>query len=145
MNERKKMRLKVMENELPKDIARDLGRKSYIPKGLDRFEFVPQDPASAGLLFKGFFNNKMTIILLMLQKKKIAPDSLMSLKAVTFFEDLYHHMLPSKFQTSHRRVFQWLTLFFRRFPYVKPVQKRKAIEYLGLVYQMFGLKLDLNI
>ena len=105
----------------------------------------PLNQERADMIFKAYFNNKMTILFCILQKRKPEPDSLASLKAVIFLEDLYHHMLCPEYQKTHGRVFQWLKLFFKRFPYVKPLQKRKAVEYLGIVYTLFGMKLKINI
>ena len=96
---------------------------------------------SARDIFKAYFNNKMTVILLLLQKRRVEPDSYSAMRAVIFFDDLYHHMLSREYQKDYRRVFQWLRLFFKRFPYVKPVQKSKAAEYLKIVYQLFGMEL----
>ncbi len=98
---------------------------------------------SARDIFRAYFNNKMTVILLLLQKRRVEPDSYSAMRAVIFFDDLYHHMLQGEYQLSHGRVFQWLKLFFKRFPYVKPLQKRKAIEYLKIVYRLFGMQLSL--
>ena len=99
---------------------------------------------SARDIFRAYFNNKMTVILLLLQKRRVEPDSYSAMRAVIFFDDLYHHMLPNAYQQSHGRVFQWLKLFFKRFPYVKPLQKRKALEYLKIIYQLFGMKLNVT-
>ena len=99
---------------------------------------------SARDIFRAYFNNKMTVILLLLQKRRVEPDSYSAMRAVIFFDDLYHHMLPNAYQLSHGRVFQWLKLFFKRFPYVKPLQKRKALEYLKIIYQLFGMKLNVT-
>lgn len=100
---------------------------------------------SPAQLFKAYFNNKMTVILLMLQRQKHDPDSLGAMKAVIFMDDIYHHLIKSEYQQRYRKVFKWLCMFFRRFPYVKPVQKRKAIEYIKIVYEMMGIKWTLKI
>ncbi len=108
-------------------------------------DYKPLGDETACDLFKAYFNNKMTVILCLLQKRKPEPDSLASMRSVIFFDDLYHHMLRSEYQVEYARVFQWLRLFFKRFPYVSPIQKRKAIEYTKIVYQLFGMKLNINI
>ena len=136
----------LKKNESLKRIAGAVCKKRYIPRLREPREAVrPLDDESACTLFKGYFNNKMTTFLLLVQRQRPEPDSLLSMKAVIFFDDLYHHMLRARFQKDYHRVFAWLKLFFKRFPYVKPVQKRKAIEYLGLVYRLFGLSLKINI
>ncbi len=131
--------------ETQEALEKEMLRERWIPRNLPKPRFRALGKEETKDLFQAYFNNKMTIILLMLQKRNPTPDSLASLKAGVFLEDLYHHMLRSEYQQKYGRVFKWLRHFFRRFPYVKPVQKRKAIEYLGLVYQMFGFKLKLSI
>jgi hypothetical protein len=137
------MNLKNSDPDLEK-MEKDMKRKRWIPK-LAPVDTEPLDDETACHLLKAYFNNKMTVILLMLQTKRPRTDSLASLKAVIFLEDLYHHMLRKNGQERFERVFQWLRLFFKRFPYVKPVQKRKAIEYIQVVYRLFGMGLELNI
>jgi hypothetical protein len=120
-------------------------RNCWVPVNLPKPRFRPLGKEETRDLFVAYFNNKMTIILLMLQRRMPGTGALAALKAQIFLDDLYHHMLRSEYQQHYGRVFQWLGIFFMRFPNVKPVQKRKAIAYLGLVFRMFGLKLDPNI
>lgn len=135
----------IREDEDMVKLEKSVMRKRWTPKNLPKPKYQPLSKEGVRELYTAYFNNKMTIIFLMLQKKNPCPDSVTSLKAVIFLEDLYHHMLRAEYQQKYARVFQWLRLFFKRFPYVKPVQKRKAIEYLGIVYELFGFKLNLNI
>ena len=107
--------------------------------------FKALDEETACNIFKAYFNNKMTVILFLLQKRMHEQELLTTLRAEIFFDDLFHHMLKREYQKKYHRVFQWLKLFFRRFPYVKPVQKRKAIEYVSLVYRLMGIQFNLNI
>ena len=137
-----KMRI---EGEKDERLETVLARNCWVPVNLPKPRFRPLGKEETRELFVAYFNNKMTIILLMLQRRVPGTGALAALKAQIFLEDLYHHLLRSEYQQCYGRVFQWLRIFFMRFPNVKPVQKRKAIEYLGLVYRMFGLKLDLSI
>lgn len=105
----------------------------------------PLGEETALTLFKGYFNNKMTVILLRLQKRNAAPDALMSLKAGIFLDDLYHHMLKADLQKDYRRVFIWLKKFYNAYPNVKPSQRRKAYGYIKLLYEVFGLELKLQL
>lgn len=113
-----------------------LGNKlSASPSLLDKDE-------SIGTLFNAYFNNKMTAILLMLQRGTSRADVAVSFKAIIFLDDLYHHLIRHEYQTSHARVFQWLKIFFKKYPHVKPLQIRKAVEFIGVVYGLLGLKLN---
>ena len=133
-------------NQEIEKIEKEIFRKRVIPKiSKKQVSYQPLDEETACNLFKAYFNNKMTVILLLLQKRKAEPDSLAAMKAVIFFDDLFHHMLKAEFQQSYHRVFQWLRLFFKRFPYVKPIQKRKAMEYIRVVYQLFGINFNARI
>lgn len=107
--------------------------------------YYPLGEESALTLFQGYFNNKMTVMLLRLQKRNAEPDAQMSLRAVIFLDDLYRHMLKSELQRNYRRIFIWLKKFYNAYPNVKPDQKRKAYEYIKLVYKIFGLELKLEL
>lgn len=127
-------------------LEEQIQRKRLIPeiKGSSA-SFKALDEETACNIFKAYFNNKMTVILFLLQKKRHEQELLTTLRAEIFFDDLFHHMLKSEYQKKYQRVFQWLKLFFRRFPFVKPVQKRKAIEYISLAYRLVGIQFNLNI
>lgn len=116
---------------------------SYKPR-LKPVQEAELNDQSARDIFKAYFNNKMTVILLLLQKRRVEPDSYGSLRAVLFFDDLYHHMLSSAHQRDYRNAFKWLRLFFKRFPYVKMLQRKKALAYMKIVYQLFGMELKLK-
>jgi|GEM_PF-1863241 len=107
--------------------------------------YSPLGEESALTLFQGYFNNKMTVMLLRLQKRNPEPDSLLSMKAVLFLDDLYRHMLKSDLQHDYKWVFIWLKKFFSQYPYVTPTQRRKAYEYIKLIYRLFGLELKLEL
>lgn len=78
--------------------------------------YRPLSEEGARELLKAYFNNKMTSILFLLQKRHPKPDSLTLLKAVVFFDDLYRHMLHAGAQREYGRSFQWLILFSAGFP-----------------------------
>lgn len=139
------MKMTVIRQEVNDELDTVAVRNGRVPVNLPKPRCRPLGKEETRDLFVAYFNNKMTIILFMLQRRMPGTGALAALKAQIFLEDLYHHMLRAEYQECYGRVFQWLGIFFMRYPNVKPVQKRKAIEYLGLVYQMFGLKLDLNI
>lgn len=126
-------------------VRKGYSTRAYIPERVTKYPFYPIGEESAGSLFKAYFQNKVAVILLLLQMKRPVADSLGSMKAVIFFDDLYRHLLASRYQRDYARIFKWLKLFFKRFPYVKPVQKRKAIEYIKVIYQLFGFEWKLRI
>ena len=127
------------------EIERGSRTRVVIPRKVRRRPFKRLSEEGAGQLFKAYFNNKMAVVLLLLQNRRPEPDSVTSMKAVIFFDDLYRHLLEAEFQGDFARIFKWLRLFFRRYPYVKPLQKRKAIEYIRVIYRSFGMEWKLEI
>ncbi|OGW79680.1 MAG: hypothetical protein A2Z83_00405 [Omnitrophica bacterium GWA2_52_8] len=127
-------------------LKEELSRKSRIPrKSWNAENCPPLGDEGAWTLFKAYFNNKMTGILFLLQSPRPASDSTGNLKAILFIQDIYHHMLCGEAQRRYVRLFQWLHLFFLRYPEIKPMQRRKAVEYIGILYKLFGMELKINI
>ena len=139
------MKMTAIRQEVNDELDTGVVRNARVPVNLPKSRCRPLGKEETRDLFVAYFNNKMTLILLMLQRRTPGMGALAALKARIFLDDLYHHMLRTEYQQCYRRVFQWLVIFFIRYPDVKPVQKRKAIEYIKIVYRLFGLELNLNI
>ena len=92
-----------------------------------------------GQLFKGFFNNKMTVLIFLIQVKQHRPEARVLNGVCCFLDDLYHHMLADSKQKRYRRVFFWLKRFVRRLPKVKDSQRRSAINFVQDLYEVFGI------
>ena len=92
-------------------------------------------------LFRAYFQNKMMILLLMIEHPVISRSALAVEKQKMFLHDLYHHFLPLGTPPKYHRVFRWLNLFLDRYPDVSPRRTYRAIEMVGLVYEAFGMKL----
>ena len=92
-------------------------------------------------LFLGYFNNRMTVLLIMIEHPAIARNLTSVARQRFFLEDLYHHFLPPGTQPKYHRAFEWLFLFLKRYPNVTPAQIYRALEMVRLVYEMFGLEL----
>ena len=97
---------------------------------------------SVSELLYAYFHNKVTVIVFMIERGFLGVDGKAPFKAMILFDDIYTDLIKLEHQTSHARIFQWLKLFFLRFPKAKAIQKRKAIEYIRIVYGLFGLKLN---
>lgn len=127
-------------------LQEEIFSRPYIPRSKGRKaarRMLSQEKVAS--LFTAYFNNKMTLLLLMLQKKRAQPDTLSSMRAVIFLDDLYRHMLRPSQQAQYARIFQWLMLFYRRYPHVKPAQTQRAGEYLRLLYKLFGFEIKMDI
>ncbi len=93
-------------------------------------------------LFWAYFNNKMMILLMMVEHPEIAKGSLSVEKQKAFLNDLYHHFLSESVPTKYHHAFRWLETFLDHYPNINYKEIYKAIQMIGLIYQAFGKKLD---
>lgn len=96
-------------------------------------------------LFLGYFNNRMTVLLMMIEHPGIARNLNSVARQRFFLEDLYHHFLPPHCEAKYYRAFEWLFLFLKRYPFVSPRRIYRALQMVGLVYEAFGLELPPRI
>ena len=96
-------------------------------------------------LFLAYFNNRMTVLLMMIEHPEISRDVLSIQRQRFFLDDLYHHFLPSKCPTKYRRAFEWLFGFLKVFPNIPPRRIYAAIRMVSLVYEAFGLELSKRV
>ena len=95
-----------------------------------------------GQLFRGYFNNKMTLLVFLIQTKKLRLNEKSSQLACGFLDDMYRHMLPEGLQRKYRLVFLWLKKFFLKLPDVTAKQRNKAIGFIRSLYGIFGVNLN---
>lgn len=96
-------------------------------------------------LLKGWFNNKMTVVLFRVQcvsiyRKKIRPVDVR--EQVIFLNDLQHHFSRSGMpRGSYDQAIRWLKAFFRIYPMrISPERTAKAWEMIREIYRGFGLE-----
>jgi len=94
-----------------------------------------------GQLFKGYFNNKMTVLIFLIQAKQHKSEARVVNGVCCFLDDLYHHMLANENQKRFRRVFVWLKRFVQKLPDVKPSQRSRAIDFAQTLYTVFDINL----
>lgn len=92
-----------------------------------------------GQLFKSFFNNKMTILIFLIQVKQHKPEAGGVNGVCCFLDDLYRHMLVDSNQKRYRRVFVWLKKFVQKLPNVKTSQRDRALDFVRVLYEVFGI------
>ena len=92
-----------------------------------------------GQLFKGFFNNKMTVLIFLIQVKQHKPEARVLNGVCCFLDDLYRHMLADSNQKRYRRVFLWLKRFVQKLPNVKVSQRSRALDFVRALYEVFGI------
>lgn len=96
-------------------------------------------------LFWAYFNNKMMILLMMIENPLLTKSVLSVEKQKLFLHDLYHHFLPSKTERKYHRAFKWLRLFLERYPDVPFRLTQRAIRMIAIIYEGFGLKLEKRV
>ena len=122
----------VVENQ-------EQGKGAAIPVRQGR-NFVVDDH-QISRLFTGYFNNKMTLLLFLVQAKQLKPHSKLAATVRGFLDDLFHHMLEGPMQKRYRLTFKWLKLFFEKLPDVTVNQRDKAKEFIRAIYDAMGLHL----
>ncbi len=131
--------LKVMEDE--GKAGRGIGTAI---QGLGDRNLVTEERL-LGQLFRGYFNNKMTVLIFLIQVKKHKPEARGVNGVCCFLDDLYHHMLANPNQKRYRRVFIWLKKFVQRLPDVKVSQRDRALDFIRDLYGIFGINLKSEI
>jgi len=94
--------------------------------------------------FLAYLNNRMSVLLMMIEHPGIRREAQSILRQRYFLEDLYHHFLPSECPLRYRRAFEWLFRFLKVFPDVSPRGIGTAQYMVGLVYEAFGMELSLR-
>jgi len=103
------------------------------------------DERLLGQLFRGYFNNKMSVLVFLIQAKQHKPDARLVSSMCCFLDDLYHHMLEARLQHRYRRIFSWLKRFLQKLPKVRVSQRSRAISFIRSLYATFGIDLHLEI
>jgi len=92
-----------------------------------------------GKLFKGYFNNKMTVLIFLIQVKQHKPEARVINGVCCFLDDLYHHMLADSKQKRYRRAFFWLKRFVQKLPNVKSSQRGSALNFVQDLFEVFSI------
>lgn len=95
--------------------------------------------------FSGYFNNKMTLLLFLIQAQKVRPNPMLVGTVHRFLDDLFFHLLAEHLRKRYRRIFQWLKRFFRKLPDVTVYQRDRAKDFIRAIYDAFGLHLKNDI
>ena len=103
------------------------------------------DERLLGQLFKGYFNNKMSVLIFLIQAKQHKPDARLVSSMCCFLDDVYRHMLAHSSQKRYCRVFLWLKRFIQKLPDVKTSQRGRALDFIRVLYEVFGINLKSEI
>ena len=96
-------------------------------------------------LFTGYFNNKMTLLIFLIQARSVKPNPGLTETVVRFLDELFRHMLEPRYQKQYRLPFKWLKRFFQRLPDVSVYQRDRARYFIRAIYDAFGLHLKTDI
>ena len=96
-------------------------------------------------LFWAYFNNKMMILLMMIENPLLTKSIRSVERQKMFLHDIYHHFLPSHVERKYHRAFKWLRLFLERYPDVTAGMNLRAIRMVKIIYEGFGLKFEKRI
>ena len=99
------------------------------------------DERKISQLFTGYFNNKMTLLLFLIQAKQVKPNPMLVGTVHTFLDDMFRHMFEGSLQKRYRRIFKWLKIFFGKLPDVSVYQRDRAKEFIRAIYDVMGLRL----
>jgi len=97
-------------------------------------------------LFKGWFHNKMNIILIMSQYPHLRRKESGTHNQLSFLHDIEHHFLD---QESEKKIFfdaiRWLKAFFHVHPErITPKRSKSALKMIKIVYDAFGFPFHWN-
>jgi|GEM_PF-1171971 len=118
-------------------------RKPAVSLNLD-IERATFDEQVISQLFVGFFNNKMTLPMFLIQSNGSIPSPKLIASTLSFLDDIYRHMLTQEQQDQCRLIFKWLKLFFKRLPCVSYKQRQKALFFIEQLYSILGLHSKVN-
>jgi len=110
-----------------------------------RDRYLVEEEQMLGKLFVGYFNNKMAVLVFLIQAQKHKPDTDVVSSLRLFLDDLFHHMLDGCKQGHYRRVFLWLKRFLAKLPNVRLDQRRRAVRFVQDLYGVFGVHLNSNL
>ena len=110
-----------------------------------RDRYLVEEEQSLGRLFVGYFNNKMAVLVFLIQAQRHKPEKAVIHGLRYFLDDLFHHLLDSSKQARYRRVFLWLKRFLGKLPRVRLDQRRRAVRFVQELYDVFGLHLYSNL
>ena len=110
-----------------------------------RDRYFVEEEQMLGKLFVGYFNNKMAVLVFLIQAQRHNPDSKVISGMCFFLDDLFHHMLADSKQKRYRRVFLWLKRFLQKLPKVRVDQRERAVLFIQNLYDVFGLHLNSNL
>lgn len=98
-------------------------------------------------LFKGWFNNKMNIILIKSQYPRLERKPGTAIHQITFLDDLEHHYVRQGImEKEFLKATRWLKAFFRVYPgRISPARSKNALTMVKTIYDAFGFPMYWNL
>ncbi len=120
----------------------DQEKRTTVPGLRARVSTRAEQPADPS--FAAYFNNKMTLLLFLVQAQKVKPNPALVTTVQSFLDEMFCR-LGERPRHRYRRMFQWLARFFRKLPDVTVYQRDRAKDFIRAVYDAFGLYLKNEI
>lgn len=119
------------------------GNKNEIKKSI----LNPSSPfldADFETLFKGWFGNQMTVLLMLLQRVRAGHEK--TIWRIQFFlHDLEHHYAAIYCGRYGRHAFRYLRRFFKVYPRVNAGHCQRALQMVQRIYEMLGFEVLFKI
>jgi hypothetical protein len=96
-------------------------------------------------LFRVYFNNKMTLLIFLIQSKTLTPNPYAVEGVIRFLDDLYHHMMTGRIQAQHHHALEGLKSFCQALPDVSQEQRDQAKAFVRSLYHAMGMNLKADI
>jgi hypothetical protein len=132
------MKLTTIDHQAPADEKRQGSSDRRSSSG-------PVSDGTISQLFRAYFNNKMTLLIFLIQAKTLKLNSQTVEEITRFLDDIFHHMLTDEAQRQYQETFESLKSFFRVLPDVSQEQRDLAKELIRDIYQAVGIDLKANI
>ena len=110
-----------------------------------RERYLVAEEQMFGKLFIGYFNNKMAVLVFLIQAQRHRPEARVVNGMCFFLDDLYNHILENSKQKQYRRIFFWLKQFLQKLPNVRTDQRESAVRFTRVLYDVLGLHLGSNL
>jgi hypothetical protein len=132
------MKLTTIDHQTPADEKRQGSSDRRSSSG-------PVNDGTISQLFRAYFNNKMTLLIFLIQAKTLKLNSQTVEEITRFLDDIFHHMLTGEAQRQYQETFESLKSFFRILPDVSQEQRDLARELIRNIYQAVGIDLKADI
>lgn len=96
-------------------------------------------------LFKAYFNNKMMILLMIIENPSFAKCQYAIEKQKYFLDDIYRHFFDGALCRHYHWAFRWLFAFLDIYPNWSPDKRVRAVEMISHIYTSLGFDFKYSV